>query len=245
MKPKRRYLWTLTVICLILVVVHGIEKFKVDVTTLGLLALAALPVLWEIVGSIKAGGVEVSFRELAVHKQVFKFLDGIAAQRAWTFYPPRAGESDLGQGLGIIIDNLNRKHEAELRSQLEDWLEVESSNIRWFASEIIGYFKIVELKDKLPYFFKGLDEDASWETWQLNCLWAYSRFNNYEELNVLLNRTKSDANQLWILAAYDQMVSAKDDTDGYIAKYTNEFKQRSDITEQARAAAAKVLEQPA
>jgi hypothetical protein len=214
MNLKRRYLWGLTIVCLILIFIHTVEesfefKFKVDSTTLGLLALAALPVLWEIVGTVKAGGVEVSFRELAVHQQIFKFLDGVATQRAWTFYPPRAGESDLGEGFGILIKNLKRKHEKELINQLEVWLESDSNNLRWFAAEIIGYFRIEKLKDRLPAFFDDLDRAVTWEPWQLNCLWAYSRFQNYKELYGFLEETKSETNRLWVLDAYSQMAGLK------------------------------------
>lgn len=240
---KRRYLWGLAITCLFLVVLHGFNKFTVDATTLGLLILAALPILREIVGSIKAGGVELSFRELAVHQQIFKFLDGIARQETWTFYPPRAGESELGQGFGILIGNLKKKHYTELVKQLNDWLEADSINLRWFAAEIIGYFKITEVKNQLPFFFESLDRNAPWEPWQLNCLWAYSRFQNYEDLNLLLNETKSEANRLWILAAYNQMVRAKKDPEGMIRTYTEKFLQRKDISDHESEIAKRILEQ--
>jgi len=234
------------VICLVLIVLHtvaGVLKFdfKVDSTTLGLLTLAALPVLWQIVARVKAGGIEVSFRELAVHQQIFKFLDGVATQRAWTFYPPRPGESELGEGLAILITNLKREHGRELIDQLELWLEADNNNLKWFAAEIIGYFKIEELKDRLPVLFQGLDPNVSWEPWQLNCLWAYSRFQNYEELNRRLQATQSESNGLWILDAYSQMVRAKDGGEIYVAKHMEKFLEREGVPPKLRVAAIKVL----
>ncbi len=241
---KRRYLWGLTLISLTLVVLHGNEetwKFKVDSTTLGLLIVAALPVLREIVGTLKAGGVEINFRELAVHQQIFKLLDGVASQRTWTFYTPRSDEHELGEGFGILIENLKRDHKKDLINQLGVWLEADSNNLRWFAAEIIGYFRVKELKNRLPDFYSALDPDATWEPWELNCLWAYSRFHNYEELNRLLETTKSDANKFWILNAYWQMARAKDGLEPVIVSHLLRFKGREDISSQLKTAADRVL----
>jgi len=207
---------------------------KIDSTTLGLLAFAALPVLWQIVDTIKAGGVELSFRPLAVHQQIFKLLDGIGAQRVWTFYSPRPGESELGQGLDFMIKGLLKEHEKEFIKQLETWLEADSHNLRWFAAEVIGYHKIEKLKDRLNDMTKGLDRDAAWEPWQLNCLWAHSRFdekNKYAQLKDLLVNTTSDFNQGWVLSAYSQMAQDEPRDRPILAKHVTEFKRRADLTQ--------------
>jgi hypothetical protein len=243
-KLKRRYLWGLTLVSLTLVLLHGMEfawKFKVDSTTLGLLILAALPVLREIVGTVKAGGLELNFRELAVHQQIFKLLDGVASQRTWTFYTPRSDEHELGEGFAILIENLEREHKQDLIQQLKVWLEADSNNLRWFAAEIIGYFRIEGLKNRLRAIYRVLDHDASLEPWELNCVWAYSRFQNYEELNRLLEETKSDDNKFWILNAYWQMAKAKGGLAPVIVNHLRRFKERKDISPQLKIEADRVL----
>jgi hypothetical protein len=151
--------------------------------------------------------------------------------------------------LGILIKDLKKKHERELLKKLNDWLDSDSNNLRWFAAEVIGYLKIKEVKDQLPNFYKSLDKNAPWEHWQLNCLWAHSRFQNYQELNSLLNKTKSEANRLWILDAYSQMVRGNADAEEvsnilrYTKAYTEKLKSLTGISESEKAATIKVLEE--
>src|SRR6185369_11595019 len=56
-------------IAFLLLLVHGAKSssFVVDSTSLGLLGFVSLPFLSLVVSSFKAGGVELSFRELSVH----------------------------------------------------------------------------------------------------------------------------------------------------------------------------------
>src|SRR5688572_10656869 len=217
MNPKRRYLWAVSLVCLFLIVLHVFKEVinnwygftpQLDSTTLGLLALAALPVLWEIVDTVKAGGMELSFRQLAVHQQIFELLDSVATQNTWTFYPPRQGENDLGQGFGFLIKKLKDEHEKELIKHLKAWLEADNHNLKWFAAEKIGYYKITQLKQHLLRYLPTKKNVAS-EDWELNTLWAYSRFENYEKLKSLLLETKSEINQAWVIKAYSQMAQDK------------------------------------
>jgi hypothetical protein len=256
-KSKRRYLWgAFSLVCLYLVYLHTYEesypvKLKVDSTTLGLLILAALPFLREMVETIKAGGVEVSFRELAIHQQLFTFLDAIAAQRTWTFYPPRPGESGLGEGLGILIEDLVKKHEASLKKQLKLWLASNNNNLQWFAVEIIGYFRIKEFEGDL-LDFTNLDNNIAWEPLQLNRLWAYSRLNGYENLKEVFNKMSSETNQLWILDAYSQMVAEKnpnkeeqkriDEDKKALKKHIEEFKEKGSFSEKVKDVVNKTLD---
>lgn len=250
MNPKRRSLWALSIVCLILIVLHAFEgkiekayefKLLIDSTTLGLLAFAAIPAIWEIVDTVKAGGVEISFRQLAVQQQIFTFLESLARQARWTFYPPRTDESALGQGLGLLIEKLQKADEKVLIKHLKTWLEADSDNLRWFVAEIIGYFKITELKERLRDLLpKNLD--AQWEPWQLNSLWAYSRFHEYEGLKDLLLQTKSELNQGWVLNAYSQMARDERENRSLLASHVEEYITKGAyITNQLKDEADKLL----
>jgi hypothetical protein len=250
MKPKRRYLWALSLVSLILIVLHaiedryiynGIRTLKIDSTTLGLLAFAALPVIWEIVDTVKAGGVEISFKQFAVQQQLFTFLEGLAAKYTWTFYPPRQDESPLGQGLGLLIEKLREADENDLIKHLETWLKAENHNVRWFAAEIIGYFKISELKERLRGLLPN-NQDANWEPWQLNSLWAYSRFHEYAGLKDFLLKTKSEFNLGWVLHVYSQMALDERENRSLLTSHVEEFiTNRNDITDQLKHEANKVV----
>src|SRR5438046_1079340 len=75
-------------LALVLIIAHGLASpsFVIDSVTLGLLALASVPYLSTLVTSLKAGGVELAFRDLSVYDQVVTFLEGIATKRQWTFF---------------------------------------------------------------------------------------------------------------------------------------------------------------
>jgi Zn-finger protein len=179
--------------------------------TIGLLVLCFIPLFQKILTSIKAGGVELQFRDYSVHEQIFIFLDGIASRQAWTFFTPRKGEIALGLGFKVLIDELLKNKRKELLSQLKKWFESDNDNHKWFAAEVIGYGKIVELKTVCRNYFEKLDIDEYWEPWQLNCLWAYSTFLFYEPLTTKLKVTKNQANRLWMIIACKQMIREEKD----------------------------------
>jgi hypothetical protein len=206
MRIKRRYLLLISIVALTLITLQALGNSTVNNTTLGLLVFAAAPILWPLIESIKAGGVEINFRQLSMQTQIFTFLDGIATQRMWTFYPCRDGESELGNGFAVLVRELIDKGEKDLLAQLEKWLDGYNNNHRWFAAEIIGFFRIEKMKDELQQYYENLDKDDSWEPWQLNCLWAYSQFYEFQPLHMMLLSTKNESNRLWILDAYYQMV---------------------------------------
>jgi hypothetical protein len=66
-------------------------------------------------------------------------------------------------------------------------------------------------------------------------------------LNSLLNKTKSEANRLWILDAYSQMVRGNADAEEvsnilrYTKAYTEKLKSLTGISESEKAATIKVL----
>ena len=222
----------LLVVCISLILLHGFQNripFTIDTITIGLLVLCFIPFFQKILSSIKAGGVELQFRDCTVHEQIFIFLDGIASRQAWTFFPPRKGEIALGQGFKVLIDELLKNQRKELLNQLRKWFESENDNHKWFAAEVIGYGKIAELKTVCRSYFEKLDVDEYWEPSQLNCLWAYSTFLLYEPLISKLDVTKNEANRLWMIIACKQMVreekdaNLKEKLERVINKFPKEF----------------------
>lgn len=215
------------VIALLLIVVHGFKDsgFTIDHITLGLLVFAALPLLAQIVTSFKAGNVEVNFRDLSVHDQVFKFLDGIATKRQWTFFSPRPGEESLGPAFVVLTEQLLTNCRQRLINELRTWLSSDDVNQRWFAAEIVGYHRITELRRALKRAQETEDRNEPWPTWELNCLWAESRFDEkpYERLKSFLSRTSNRTNQIWILRAFDQMIEAKQDAPHIFVDAVSDF----------------------
>ncbi len=218
--------------CVVLIIVHGFQdyiSFKIDTITIGLIILCFLPFFQKILSSIKAGGVEVEFRDYSVHEQIFIFLDGIAARQAWTFYTPRKGETALGQGFKVLIDELLKNKRTELSRQLIKWFESENDNHKWFAAEVIGYCKMEELKTVCKSYFEKLKINESWESWQLNCLWAYSSFYLYKPLRLKLEETENERNRLWMINACIQMtkeekdVKSKDELQQILSKFPQEL----------------------
>jgi hypothetical protein len=228
--PRTAYTIVLSVISLTLVLLHGLagDRFIVDVTTVILLGVASLPLVQEYLSSIKAGNIELTFRELSVHDQIFVFLDGIVRQQPWTFYRPRQGEAELGPAFVLLVRELIEKEDRKLRKLLKEWLNSNNDNLMYFASEVIGYFnlKFAGLKADLTPLFKDLDPNSPWYTGQLNSLWAYSRYNGYRSLNDFLLKTTDEENQRWVLVAYEQMIGAGhaklDDFAPTIDKFINE-----------------------
>lgn len=199
----------------ILMVLHGIgaSGFRVDEITLGLLVFASLPFISTIVTSFKAGGVEVSFRDLSVHDQVFTFLDGIATKRQWTFFKPRHGEEEIGEAFAILTSELVSNAKTRFIAQLRTWLASDDVNLRWFAAEIIGYHRITQLQVAVVKARETKDVNETLESWELNCIWALARFDKppYHSLVDFLARTDNPRNQAWILEAYDQLLEGGKD----------------------------------
>lgn len=218
-------------VILTLVVLNGAEgeKFVVDEITLGLLALAAIPFLPRIATSFKAGGVEVAFRELSVAEQVIVFLDGIATNGQWTFFPPRAQEEFLGRAFVVLTDELLKGSRRRLLDRVRIWLASDDLNQRWFAAEIIGFHKIQELRRAVGRAPESNDPAVRWEDWELNCLWAYSRLETpeFETLRNFLRRSDNRENQRWILESFDQMIEARCATSAAFADAVRDFQARN------------------
>jgi len=222
-------------IAFLLLLVHGAKSssFVVDSTSLGLLGFVSLPFLSLVVSSFKAGGVELSFRELSVHDQVLTFLDGIAIKKQWTFFRPRPGEEQFGAAFAELTGELVRNAQSELFPQLRSWLKSDNPNHRWFAAEIIGYHQLRELHRAVRTAPDSADPRETWETWELNCLWAASRLEEpkYQRLRHFLCETTSPVNQAWILNAFDQMIESGDAKQHEFAEVVQAFVARTRSSE--------------
>ncbi len=148
---------------------------------------------------LKFRDLEADFQTLSVSDQSLLFLDGVARKDQWTFFEKiRPGERELGQAFLVIVKDLLNVEKNELIKKLKQWLQSGEKNLIWFATEIIGYFKIVELKNNLSTLLPAnLDNDL--DTHELNCLWAHARISNIDEFADALMATKISHNQTWLL----------------------------------------------
>jgi len=164
------------------------------------------------VKKVKFKDLEADFHELTVSDQSLLFLDGVSRKEQWTFYEKsREGERALGQAFLIIVRDLLSVERSEVIQKLKQWLASENNNLIWFASEIIGFFKIYELKEDLLNIVPK-DTNVDLSTHQLNALWALARITNFIGLSRILQSTNSKINQEWILFVYDQMPNEREFT---------------------------------
>jgi hypothetical protein len=171
------------------------------------LVFASIPFLGQFLETLKAGDVEAKFRNLSFPDQVLTFISVLATKRQLTFYMPRKGkEQQLGTVGNYLIDEMLHKNRRRTIREIKKWLIAENDYLKWFASEVIGYFGIIELAEELKPHYKALEYDVDWEDWQLNCLWAHSKLkDNYKEFVRFLTETDSTANQDWALDVFIQM----------------------------------------
>lgn len=202
---------------LVLFIVHGlgekIANFKIDSISISLLFLSVVPLLGEYLEKFKFGSVEAQFRTLSFAGQVLTFLHVLATDRKLTFYHPRTniGEFQIGTASCYLLERLLNENRKRTMRTIKKWLKEEEENLKWFAAEVIGFFKLKELAEDLFEQYSKLNPNSNWQDWQLNCLWAHSKLcNNYQELNKFLIETKSESNQNWILDVYPQMFKAKE-----------------------------------
>jgi len=233
-----------SVVCFILIILHGIDAlhFKVDDVSIALFILVILPLTPIVLKSLKFGDKEISLRNLSPQDQIFVFLETIASQQQWTFYIPRNTESGLGQAFPLLLKNIVKNDPKELKKWVKKLVASEDNNLIWFASEVIGYFRLEQSKDILPIIYSTLGQGAQWPQHALNCLWAYSRFHDYRELDELLLNTTNEDNQRWILTAYKQMLAAGDCARSRVEAVLREFCNRKDIVSQVVGYAGEILE---
>lgn len=235
-----------------LIVINGISEginkkygysFIVDNTTIFLLLIAFLPFLGKYIESFRFGNIEAHFRELSLSDQIFAFLEGVAMKERWTYYLPRGEEMHMGDAFRILVQEVNKINHSKLINVLRKFLDSDNPNLIWFASENIGYFKFEELKHCLPPKFNNLDKNLQWSEWQLNCLWAYSRFENYQGLHDFLMNTRNEVNQIWLLDVYRQMSVARHEELQYFISQLRKFINRNDVRDQVLKKARRVIEE--
>lgn len=225
-------------LCLILLVIHGHFKiFQDDKITIFLLALACapfvLPFAARFLEMLKIGDWELTFRSLSETDKTLVFLRAIASEKKWTFYEPREDpreeETYSGEPFCLLAQSLLKAHRQKFVSALEEWLVADDTNLRWFASEVIGYFEISELRDALFPHVDGEDVNKVWPTWMLNYLWAYSKFNEYQELFEFWKSTENDQNKRWAKKAFRQMWIAHEKHRPAIKNFFPEISQKGEI----------------
>lgn len=210
----------LPVVGIVLFVLHGLGEevvhFRIDLISFLFLVIAASPflarsleTLASYLDTLRVGNVEAHFRKLSFIEQVFTFLTVLATDRKLTFYGEREGEFRLGTAGQYLLEEMFSRNRRRTYHNIRHWLQADEENLRWFAAEVMGYFKLQDLSQELPHFYQNLDRHKDWPEWALNCIWAHSKLNNeYKELNDFLLQTKSSSNQDWLLDIYTQMPEA-------------------------------------
>jgi len=202
---------------------------------------------------------EVGFDIFAIDAQILRPIVGslnirdlenviVNMEKPLTFYPQRENEIHFGKQFRDLVQEFMRKKHAHLVQKIREWLKQKShQHLLWFASETIGFFKLTELRDDLQPFCQLIMEGPNqvWSNWELNCLWAYARFNNYEQVHKLLQTTTNTVTQKWLLGVYPQMVTVHPEeckSQDFIDN-VEQFLQRSGIQNEVKIEAQKVLEQ--
>lgn len=218
-----------------LLIVHGFESvlgFKVDLISAVLLLIALLPYLSSYIQKIKAGQVKVRFGNNNEGETILEMVKSLAEMRMLTYYEPREPESGLSDAHVALVSYLIKEHKDELRDELKVWLETGSNNIRWMASEIIGYHNMKEMEHHLTPYYNMKDCQEQWEDWKLNCIWAHSKIaNSFKEMHDFLLTTKSYGNQHWLLVAYKQMVLKNHCDSNDFLQIVSKFLKRKDLSD--------------
>jgi len=203
----------------------------------------------------KIGDVELKFINKNA-EQTLRYMENVIVKtkKPVTFYSQRKNEYGLGKPFCNLLQEIINQERSLLIEAVREWIKRKShKNLLWFASEIIGYFQLSELREDLRPFSQAIiaEPDGYWANWKLNCLWAYARFNDYKQIHHLLQTTQNADTQKWLLAVYPQMVIAHHSEVGKhesLDKYKdfmseiNRFLQRSGITDDVKTEAQKVLE---
>ncbi|MEK8020299.1 MAG: patatin-like phospholipase family protein, partial [Candidatus Parabeggiatoa sp.] len=201
----------------------------------------------------KIGDVELKLLNKNA-EQTLRYMENVIVRtdKPVTFYAGREGESSLGEQFCHLVQEIVNQDRSLLIETVREWLNRKThQNLLWFASDIIGYFKLTELRDDLHPFYQTImaEPDGYWVNWKLNCLWAYARFNDYREVHHLLQTTQNADTQKWLLAVYPQMVKAHHSKeDEHDEKYKdfmseiNRFLQCPGIQNDVKTEAQKVLD---
>lgn len=207
-----------------------------------------------IVEPFKIDNVEFKFDSLKLNgaEQALQFLETVSVKtdKPVTFYPHRDEESSLGEQFHRLVQELTNNERSLLVERVRKWLKRKShQHLLWFASEIVGYFKLSELREDLRPFSQAIMEQPHQPRfdWELNCLWAYARFNDYEQIHQLLQTTTNANTQKWLLNVYPQMVkthcSENNQCDRFIGEVEKFLQRPSNEIEMNQQQAENVLKQ--
>ena len=198
---------------ILLILLNGIQeitKFKIDQLTIIICLLILIPFTHQLFSKIKAGNIEMEFRELGVFDKMVVFLVGMASERKLTYYTPRDNEHRLNAAAHKLVEELNNDYKSEFVTELRKWINTNDNNLRWMASEIIGYHNIKELASDLKSRYSDKHVGDRWAEWELNFIWAHSKLNNeFDELIEFLNTTSDKDNRSWIIGSLEQVVEKK------------------------------------
>ena len=191
---------------------------------------------------IKFRDLEASFQDLPETVQSLLFLDGLARKHKWTFFEKgRFDERPMGQASKIIVKTLLEDEKNEVIKKLKQWLRSEEASLIWFASEVIGYFGLSELKEELAKLIpKDINKDL--EHHKLNCVWAYAKITKMKYIEDVFIETNSQENQKWILFLFEQMPISNEFAIDYRIKVIEQFTGRNDINKEITVLANKTLE---
>ena len=203
----------------ILLVIHLLSdnfeySFKIDEITVSLLLIALIPILTRYIDTVKFGNLEANFKRLSKSDRELFLIKELAKRAKWTFYDARHTEIHSGKAFLWLLTDFRTKHKREFELMLQEQLDSDNENEVWFASEVIGYFKVKNLKDALNSHIRGIDLKEELLPYKLNCLWASSSFNKYQELFDSLHKDIHSFNRDWIIEAIVQMMLAYETSDG-------------------------------
>ena len=164
-----------------------------------------LNVLISRMSSLKISGIQTNFHELSVSDQSLIFLDGVSRKEQWTFYRlARETERELGHAFSILVEDLIARKKDDLVVKLREWLNSDDANEIWFASEVIGFFKISELTQELSSML-NYDLNKDLPPHILNCYWAHARLKGDNQLLKLIDECQSHHNLKWLIFVFEQM----------------------------------------
>ncbi|MGA2623368.1 MAG: hypothetical protein ABSF91_05890 [Bacteroidota bacterium] len=245
LKIKNSIKIILPIVGLLLLIMHGFENsigFKIDTVSAILLFFAFSPYLGSFIQKAKVGKIDLVFGKETPAESFLSILKTLSEVRMLTYYEPRDSETNLTDAHRAIVEYLMKEYKDELREELKVWLSNGSDNVRWMASEIIGYHHIRDLKDYLLPLYQLKSPDETWLEWELNCMWAHSKIDNdYKEMHNFLRSTKNIFNQTWLLGAYKQMVIKKHCVSSVFLKEVSAFLNRDPLLDGARKKGADVL----
>ncbi len=178
-----------------------------------------------VVAARGAGAWHSRLRALSMYDQLLSVVPEIGRGRTWTFYPARPGEHDIGDAFQSIFEVLLERHRPRVIAQLRDWLESDDEHLKWLAAEVVGFFRVAELKENLPGLFEGAAPESSMGTLAAKRPLGLLTFCGLPSCAEPLTKTRDAQNQEWLLFVYPQMLKERPsaETARQFERYIDEF----------------------